>query len=234
MYVSYRSFANSTTDAVYTVHHMGGVSEFHVNQRMAGSTWVYLGTFTFDEGDDGFVQLTNQSPTGGIISADAVKFGGGLGKIQRGGEVSGYPSFAEGALYSMQWYGIDAHLFDDWEDDYTRDYAGRGKWVTELAGGSRAIPGAPGRRVPFDLSLAFHSDAGVTPNDSIIGTLGIYTLLADGKEELPNGESRLNGRLLTDIVQTQVVQDIRKGYTAWTRPSGSRCPVPSIRASSST
>ena len=218
VYVSYRSFANSTTDAVYTVHHMGGVSEFHVNQRMAGSTWVYLGTFTFDEGDEGFVQLTNQSPTGGIISADAVKFGGGMGKIERGGEVSGYPSFAEGALYSMQWYGIDAHLFDDWEDDYTRDYAGRGKWVTEMAGGSRAVPGASGRRVPFDLSLAFHSDAGVTPNDSIIGTLGIYTLLADGKEELPSGESRLNGRLLTDFVQTQVVQDIRKRFEPkWSR-----------------
>ncbi|MBR3386969.1 MAG: xanthan lyase, partial [Bacteroidales bacterium] len=79
-------------------------------------------------------------------------------------------------------------------------------------------PGASGRRVPFDLSLAFHSDAGVTPNDSIIGTLGIYTLLADGKEELPSGESRLNGRLLTDFVQTQVVQDIRKRFEPkWSR-----------------
>ena len=63
VYVSYRSFANSTTDAVYTVRHMGGESEFHVNQRMAGSTWVYLGTFPFDEGDEGFVRLTNQSPS---------------------------------------------------------------------------------------------------------------------------------------------------------------------------
>ena len=34
VYVSYRSFPNSTTDAVYTVHHMGGESVFHVNQRM--------------------------------------------------------------------------------------------------------------------------------------------------------------------------------------------------------
>ena len=218
VYVSYRSFANSTTDAVYTVHHMGGESEFHVNQRMAGGTWVYLGTFTFDEGDDGFVRLTNQSPAAGMISADAVKFGGGMGKIERGGSVSGYPAFAEGALYSMQWYGIDVHLFDDWEDDYTRDYAGRGKWVTQLSGGSRANPQMAGRRVPFDLSFAFHSDAGVTPNDTIVGTLGIYTLLADGKDELPSGESRLNGRLLTDFVQTQVVEDVRKEFEPmWTR-----------------
>ena len=218
VYVSYRSFANSTTDAVYTVHHLGGESEFHVNQRMAGGTWVYLGTFTFAAGDEGFVRLTNQSSAAGLVSADAVKFGGGMGKIERGGELSGYPAFAEGALYSMQWYGIDTHMFDDWEDDYTRDYAGRGKWVSHLAGGSRANPEMGGRRVPFDLSFAFHSDAGVTPNDSIIGTLGIYTLLADNKDELPNGESRLNGRLLTDFVQTQVVDDIRKQFEPkWSR-----------------
>ena len=218
VYVSYRSFANSTTDAVYTVHHLGGESEFHVNQRMAGGTWVYLGTFTFAKGDEGFVRLTNHSSAAGMVSADAVKFGGGMGKIERGGEVSGYPAFAEGALYSMQWYGIDTHLFDDWEDDYTRDYAGRGKWVSQLAGGSRVNPEMGGRRVPFDLSFAFHSDAGVTQNDSIIGTLGIYTLLADNKDELPNGESRLNGRLLTDFVQTQVVEDIRKEFEPkWSR-----------------
>ena len=218
VYVSYRSFANSTTDAVYTVHHLGGESEFHVNQRMAGSTWVYLGTFTFAEGDEGFVRLTNQSSAAGLVSADAVKFGGGMGKIERGGALSGYPAYAEGALYSMQWYGIDTHLFDDWEDDYTRDYAGRGKWVTNLTGGSRVNPETAGRRVPVDLSFAFHSDAGVTPNDSIIGTLGIYTLLADNKDELPDGESRLNGRLLTDFVQTQVVEDIRKQFEPkWSR-----------------
>ena len=218
VYVSYRSFSNSTTDAVYTVRHLGGESVFHVNQRMAGSTWVYLGTFTFDEGDGGSVTLTNESTSGGIVSADAVRFGGGMGKIERGGETSGYPAFAEGALYSMQWAGMDVHEFDDWEDDYTRDYAGRGRWVSRLSGGSRVNPEIPGGRVPFDLSLAFHTDAGVTPNDSIVGTLGIYTLKCEDKDELPNKESRMNGRLLTDLVQTQVVNDLRSGFDPnWTR-----------------
>ena len=220
VYVSYRSFANSTADAVYTVHHLGGESVFHVNQRMAGGTWVYLGTFPFGKGMDGYVRLTSQSTSAGIVSADAVKFGGGMGKVERGGELSNLPAYLEGALYSMQWYGIDTHLFDDWEDDYTKDYAGRGKWSTEMSGGSRVNPSASGRKVPFDLSLAFHSDAGTTPNDTVIGTLGIYTHLCDNKEELPNGESRMNGRLLTDFVQTQVVDDIRKQFDAnWTRRS---------------
>ena len=218
VYVSYRSFANSTTDAVYTVRHLGGESVFHVNQRMGGGTWVYLGTFLFDKGMDGFVRLTNQSTAAGVVSADAVKFGGGMGKVDRGGGLSGLPAYLEGALYSMQWYGIDTHLFDDWEDDYTKDYAGRGKWAVEMTGGSRVNPNVSGRNVPFDLTFAFHSDAGTTPNDTTIGTLGIYTRLADNKDVLPNGESRMNGRLLTDFVQTQVVNDIRKQFDAnWTR-----------------
>ena len=218
VYVSYRSFANSTTDAVYTVRHLGGESVFHVNQRMGGGTWVYLGTFLFEKGMDGFVRLTNQSTAAGVVSADAVKFGGGMGKVDRGGGLSGLPAYLEGALYSMQWYGIDTHLFDDWEDDYTKDYAGRGKWAVEMTGGSRVNPNVSGRNVPFDLTFAFHSDAGTTPNDTTIGTLGIYTRLADNKDVLPNGESRMNGRLLTDFVQTQVVNDIRKQFDAnWTR-----------------
>lgn len=218
VYISYKSFSNSTTDAVYTVHHQGGESVFHVNQRMAGGTWVYLGTFPFLEGDDGYVRLTNRSSAEGLVSADAVKFGGGMGKIERGGTLSGYPAYMEGALYNMQWGGFDVHLLDDWEDDYTRDYAGRGRWVTHLSGGSRVNPSVQGRNIPFDLSLAFHSDAGVTPNDSIVGTLGIYTLLCENKDVLPDGESRMNGRLLTDFVQTQVVQDIRKHYDPkWSR-----------------
>ena len=218
VYVSYRSFANSTTDAVYTVHHLGGDSDFHVNQRMAGGTWVYLGTFPFEAGDEGFVRLTSHSNSPGIVSADAVKFGGGMGKVERGGTLSGLPAYLEGALYSMQWYGIDTHLFDEWDNDYTQDYAGRGKWVTHLSGGSRVNPSTSGRRIPFDLSLAFHTDAGVTPNDTIVGTLGIYTLLCDNKKELPDGESRMNGRLLTDLVQTQVVEDIRKEFNPqWSR-----------------
>ena len=218
VYVSYRSFANSTTDAVYTVHHMGGDSEFHVNQRMAGGTWVYLGTFPFDAGDDGFVRLTSHSTSAGIVSADAVKFGGGMGKVERGGTLSGLPAYLEGSLYNLQWYGIDTHLFDEWEDDYTKDYASRGKWVSHMSGGSRVNPSVSGRRVPFDLSFAFHTDAGTTPNDTIVGTLGIYTLQCDNKKELPDGESRMNGRLLADFIQTQIVDDVRKQFNPqWTR-----------------
>ena len=218
VYVAYKSFNNSTTDARYTVHYLGGERLLHVNQQMGGGTWVYLGTFPFAKGNDGYVELSTRSSSAGLVSADAVRFGGGMGKIERGGSISGMPAYVEGALYSMQYGGIDIGLFDDWEDEYTKDYAGRGRWVQEMTGGSRVNPDVPGRRVPVDLSLAWHSDAGVTPNDSIIGTLAIYTRTNKGQPRFPNGEDRMNSRLLADFVQTQVVEDIRTQYEPlWTR-----------------
>jgi len=218
VYVSYKTLPGSTTDARYTVHHLGGEALLHVNQTMGGGTWVYLGTFPFDKGEKGYVSLSSRSGASGIVTADAVRFGGGMGKMERGGTLSGYPAYVEGALYQMQWNGVEMNLFDDWDDDYTKDFAGRGKWVQELSGGSRVNPGVEGRHIPIDLSLAFHSDAGITPNDSIVGTLAIYTLKADNSDLYPNGENRMNGRLLCDQVQTQVVEDIRALFEPlWSR-----------------
>ena len=218
VYISYKSFSNSTTDARYTVHYLGGEKMLHVNQQMGGGTWIYLGTFPFAKGNDGYVELTTRSSSAGLVSADAVRFGGGMGKVERGGSISGMPAFVEGALYNMQYSGIDMSIFDEWSDEYTKDYAGRGRWVQELTGGSRVNPKDPGRHIPVDISLAWHSDAGVTPNDSIIGTLAIYTRANKGQVKFPNGEDRMNSRLYCDLVQTQVVDDIRALYEPeWSR-----------------
>ena len=61
VYISYLSLPESTSSAHYTVHHMGGQSDFVVNQRIGGGIWVYLGTFEFDKGSEGFVSLTSAS-----------------------------------------------------------------------------------------------------------------------------------------------------------------------------
>ena len=218
VYVSYKTMANSISDASYTVRHLGGETTLKVNQKMGGGTWVYLGTFDFGKGRDGCVILSNKSKEEGVVSADAVRFGGGMGRYLRGGRTSGLPAYTEGALYNMLWSGLDSTKLDAWETDYTRDYAGRGVWVNWISGGSKVNPSRSGLKIPVDLSFAFHTDAGVTPNDSIVGTLAIYTLKCDGKEELPSGESRLNCRALTDMVQTQIVEDIRALHNPeWTR-----------------
>lgn len=232
VYISYKSLQNSTNCARYTVRHKGGSSEFVVNQRIGGGTWIYLGTFAFEKGTEGYVLLDNAVPDGrengkkAVVTADAVRFGGGMGKIARGQKdspveeysVSGLPSFTEGAFYWMQWAGADTTLLKLHEDDYTSDYADRGAWVGWMSGGSRTNPKGTGLGIPIDLSFAFHTDAGTTPNDSIVGTLSIYTLMADGSRKLPNGEDRMQQRTFADFTQTQIVEDIRRCYEpAWSR-----------------
>ena len=214
VYVSYKSFPSSTRSARYSVHHLGGVSHFEVNQRRGGGTWIYLGSFEFDRGEQGYVSLTASGRAGEIVSADAVKIGGGEGKIVRGtpgGEYrsSGMPSYIEGAAYWLQWAGMDSTLIFERETDYINDYTSRADWVDYLRGE---------RDVPFDLSLAFHSDAGTTPGDSTVGTLAIYTLMSEGSRLYPNGAYRDVSRLYAEFVQDQVVSDIRAQFNPdWSR-----------------
>lgn len=231
VYISYKTLRNSCEDAHYTVRHLAGDTEFSVNQKMGGGTWIYLGTFDFGADKEGAVILDNITDARyakSVITADAVKIGGGMGKIARGRQdtpqsewtTSGLPCFAEGALYWEQFAGVDTTVTRNWEGDYTQDYASRGAWVSMMAGGSYVNPKyeGEGRNIPFDLSLGFHSDAGFTQNDSIIGTLSIYTLMADGKSTLPDGRSRQLGRHLAGIVQDQVCDDIRSEFEpAWSR-----------------
>lgn len=87
VYVSYHSLPNSTTEAHYTVHHKDGKTSFTVNQTMGGGTWIYLGSFAFDKGTMGSVVLSNDATEGMVVTADAVRFGGGMGNIGRRAEV---------------------------------------------------------------------------------------------------------------------------------------------------
>ncbi len=250
VYISYQTLPKSTEDAHYTVYHLGGKTEFKVNQQMGGGTWIYLGHFSFSKGKSGKVMLTNISAKAGrIVTADAVKFGGGLGNIARrlsvdGAtenvpssqnnnqkekiqlpaadypyETSGYPRYTEAARYWLQWAGVPDSIYSEshGKNDYTDDYKCRGLWVNYISGGSPVNPYQKGLNIPIDMAFAFHTDAGTTMNDSIIGTLGIYfTNTETGK--YPNGVSRNIARELTDYIQTTIVEDIRKLYNPkWSR-----------------
>lgn len=179
VYVSYKSLPNSTEAASYRVHHAGGITEVRVNQRMGGDTWVYLGTYHFIAGMEGSVQLSNLSDENGkIVVADAVRFGGGMGSIGRGEQgTSGFPRFLEAARYYTQWAGAPDSLWnkDAGTNDYNDDLRARGNYVNWLAGASEYIEELEGQRVPLELSLAVHSDAGAQANRSVHGSLAIYT-----------------------------------------------------------
>lgn len=233
VYVSYKSLPESTSAALYTVSHLGGKSSYVVNQKIGGGTWVYLGTFEFAEGSEGYVSLTSRTPDGyrfdkgKVVTADAVKFGGGIGNIAREAadttqtpKTSGMPRSAEAATYWLQWAGAAPEIFrpEDSSNDYQEDFMCRGDWVEWISGGSYMNPDRPGKGIPVDLSLGFHSDAGVTPDDSIVGTLAIYTYKSEGKSTLPAGVSRMSSREYADLVQSQIVNDIQKEFNPeWSR-----------------
>jgi hypothetical protein len=228
VYISYQKLPGSTENAHYTVRHSGGETSFLVNQQIGGQTWIYLGTFLFDEGRDSDVSAvivsTESAAVGEIVSSDAVRFGGGMGVIERGGDVSGRPKFTEGARYWMQYAGMpqdEVYQLNE-NNDYNDDYQGRGEWVNYLMGapfGPNKDRDMEGLGIPVDASMAFHTDAGVTTNDTTVGTLMIYSI--EGAEDelvFPDSVSRYANRDYADIVQSQLVDDIRAKYDdAWTR-----------------
>lgn len=282
--IGYKTLQNSTQNAKYIVYHSGGQTEFSVNQQMGGGTWIYLGNFYFKKGlhpESGKVTLSGYSRgRNTIMTADAVRFGGGMGNIARPdisyekvitkqepiviktdsaqqalsenkttpnalqeanvprdslntdtvkfmpgrAAVSGRPRYLEGARYWLQWAGMPAYVFNkrkgEAPNDYNDDIWARPYWVNYLNGGSvysRKDTTGTGLKIPIDLSMAIHTDAGRVKGDSIIGTLAIYTsFLNNGL--FSTGQSRMASRDLADIVQTQIVNDI-KGSVAgnWTR-----------------
>ena len=224
VYVAYTTLPTSVSDAVYTVRHRGQQTHFRVNQQMGGGTWVYLGTFDFAAGEsrDNCVYLTNQSNYRGHITADAVRFGGGMGNIARGDStnlsVSRLPRFLEGARYAAQWAGMPYELYANKNstNDYSEDINVRSHVTNYLARGSAYAPGDSGLNVPIEMSIALHTDAGYTRDSSFIGTLGIYTTdFNDGV--LPAGLSRLTSRDVCDQVVTQVNKDMLALLGNWTR-----------------
>ena len=218
VYVSYQTFENSIDDAHYTVYHRGGVTEFKVNQQMGGGTWVYLGTFHFEQGvhESGRVVLTNLSGRNGIVTGDAVRFGSGMGNIRRGysffgGEISGKPRWAEAARYATQWAGMpsDAYHSNENTGDYRDDIFTRTQVINLLSGGSIVNPSQDGRKVPFELSVAFHTDAGFRPDESYIGSLSIFTT-DQGDGRTAAGLDRYVCRDLASAFLTNLHSDLAK------------------------
>lgn len=230
VYISYTAEPNAANDARYTIHTAGGDRHFTVNQQMGAGTWLYLGHFPLNAGENQtIVSLDNYSAQAGtVVSADAVKIGGGMGLVERIVRVpldsidyrytaSGYPKFVEGARYFLQWAGAPDSVFtpSEYVNDYNDDYRSRGLWVNWLAGGSSMLPKQEGLKIPVDLSFAFHTDAGTFVNDSIVGTLGIY---CTNNETDGNGGPRATSRDYTNLVMTNICNDVRATFEPnWTR-----------------
>lgn len=249
--VSWPQSGDNAGKVLVTVNHGGGSTRFIVDQSVGGGTWLWLGSFMFDEGihpERGSVTIGGYEGRTALL--DAVRFGGGMGNVARrpaatvisnqwslnaGSQpstadvkpsameyrwkISGKPRFLEAARYWLQYAGMpDTIVYtpNRGKNDYNDDYMSRAEWVNYLLRKPDST-GITGMGIPLDLSFAFHTDAGITPDDSVIGTLGIYSTLSNGGL-FPDGTSRLASRDLTDIIQTQIVEDVKVLFNpAWTR-----------------
>ncbi len=104
IYVWSRSGGDSLPDQEYRVLHTGGATVVKVNHLYVGDGWVYIGNFYFNEGTEGSVEVLNRtsSTEGGVAVADAIRFGNGMGDIDRGAGISGEPREDEASRYWIQ------------------------------------------------------------------------------------------------------------------------------------
>lgn len=218
VYVSYQTVKKSIDNAQYTIYNKGVATTFSVNQQMGGGTWVYLGTFDFEAGRSrrNCVVLTNYSEEGGVVTADAVRFGGGMGNIARENTVSGLPRCLEGSRYYAQWAGMPYDIYSpkNGQDDYGDDINARSLMTNLLGGGSVFMPTIPGRKVPIELSLALHSDAGYYPDDELMGTLTICTT-QHNNGMLSSGISRNASKTLAYQLRNNTMYDMIKEFGSW-------------------
>lgn len=149
----------------YRIAHDGGVTEVGVDHRNVGNGWVWLGSYYMAAGGTNYVEISNASPTAGVVVADAVRFGGGYGDVTRpgpGGD-SGYPRDEEAQRYwaESEWgnnaVGFDSSLWDPSGADDNSDNIGAGG---RLAREMNQVPaGGVGVERWKRVHLEFHSNA---------------------------------------------------------------------------
>jgi hypothetical protein len=190
--------SNRATDQVYRVNYAGGSVEVKVNHASVGKGWVYLGTYYFDSGTSGNVEVSNRSAVAGkAVIADAIRFGNGMGDVNRGGGVSGKPREDEAAYYWIT---------------RSRGYTAPGTLVplSTFDGGltldDDANVGAPARWARYmnnaafgqSVYLGFHSNAGGGR-----GADGLYN-----REDLFPGTATPNQLAWADLVGREVNTDM--------------------------
>ncbi|HOW98758.1 MAG TPA: hypothetical protein PK634_13330, partial [Kiritimatiellia bacterium] len=129
--------------------------------------------YYFEQGTNGCVEISNYAPgeiSGNkVVVADAIRFGNGMGDIDRGFGVSGYERELESARYwaqSATQQGMDSGLYDrpglNDNDDSVGAPTRMADWMDDETDGA------------FEdrIYLGFHSNAG---SGSSRGAMGLYS-----------------------------------------------------------
>ncbi len=182
---------------LYRVYHSGGVTDVRVNHRRVGLGWVWLGTYYFDAGTNGSVNISNYAPDydpdTDVVIADAMRFGNGMGSISRGAGVSGFARELEASRYwvqAMTGQGMSSTLYDSASLSDSDDNVGAPpRMAVEM---NRSDDGGFFDRI----YLGFHSNAG---SGTGRGPMGLYdTRYGTAFQNLQKDYAYLMARELTN------------------------------------
>jgi N-acetylmuramoyl-L-alanine amidase len=130
VYLNYVASSNRTAAARVEIEHAAGTSFRTVDMTRDGSRWVYLGTFPGNPLSTFRVHVTNASASPGVVIADAVRVGEGMGSIARGGTLSGQPRWLECSRYWAQFNGAPSSVWDSTTgEDSTDDVSCRPRYA---------------------------------------------------------------------------------------------------------
>lgn len=189
VYAWFRASSNRTPEANYRVHHTGGVATVIIDQTQDNLTWAHLGNFWFAAASGARIELSNLSPSPGVVIADAMRLGGGVGSIVRGPSTSNQARWREAARYWAQFSGAPSSVYNSVASgqDNSDDVTARPRFA-EWRGA--------------DAFLSVHTDAG--------GGSGTSTFTY-------SGGATAGSTTLSQTVHTQIIADLRNNWDAsWT------------------
>lgn len=165
-------FDSNRTNQTYHISFSGQIKEMKIDHRRVGKGWVWLGNYYFDKNDsDNYVEISNYAPgePAGVVVADAIRFGNGMGNIDRGAGVSGQPKNLENAKYwaqNMNGINGDTGIYDP---PSSRDYDDNTGTPPRLAGYMNNDE--TGANFAKAVYIGFHSNAG-----GARGCMGLYNV----------------------------------------------------------
>jgi len=185
-------------DQLYRIRHTGSESLVRIPHHRVGNGWIYLGEYYFNAGANaavGSVVVSNLrgSATGSVVIADAIRFGIGIGSVDRGGGISRYPREDENMRYWIQAnlaQGQSASLYDGGGDDESDSWSAPPKMSAHM---NRYDTNDVATGDIYDrIHISFHSNAGGGR-----GTVGLIT-----------GDPTPNQAELAEIVGGEVNDDL--------------------------
>jgi hypothetical protein len=178
------SGGDRAADQLYRVKHAGGITEVTVNHRRVGNGLVYLGTYYFDAGTNGYVDISNRSESeGSIVVADMIRFGNGKGDISRGAAgISKWGRQDESGLYWVKWHADRATGVA--ESDYRATDEDRQAAISFSPRYAAYMNREADGRLQDRVFVSFHSNAG--GKGVARGTLGLLNGNTDPKTATPN------------------------------------------------